>query len=86
MYRWIPKWGELVGISQDEILAALANAWADTAPADAVYRDERGTWKTVTDLGDPTVAALGAPRQPAAARHPLPPAGEVQPAGPAYGD
>jgi hypothetical protein len=77
MYRWIPKWGELVGISSEEILANLAHAWADTAPDDAVYRDAQGTWKTITDLSEPALTALGASPQLGMGRHPRALAGEA---------
>jgi hypothetical protein len=48
----------LAGLPSDEILNTLAHAWADAAPADAVYR-EGSAWKTLADLGDKAHAVLG---------------------------
>lgn len=72
MYRWIQRWGELAGLPPDEILKTLAHAWADAAPADAIYR-EGGVWRTLADLGERAHAALGLePSAPAAAGAPNP--------------
>jgi hypothetical protein len=67
VYRWIQRWGELAGLPADEILKTLAHAWADAAPADAVYR-EGGVWRTLADVGEKAHAALGLkPATPAGA-------------------
>jgi len=59
-YHWIEKWGEITGLPRHDTLALVWRAWAEGAPADAVYRDGKGHWKTVGDITDlETLKALG---------------------------
>jgi hypothetical protein len=58
MYRWIRTWGQLAERPAEEILATLAQAWAEDAPVDAVYRESDGTWKTLADLDEAAIRGL----------------------------
>ena len=49
----------MAGLPSEEILARLADAWKDAAPADAVYQEKSGVWKTIADLGEGALASLG---------------------------
>ena len=65
-YPWILKWGQLTGLRQYEVVELLARAHAEAAPADAVYRDRKGHWRTTADIKDLyTRRALGLITTPA---------------------
>jgi hypothetical protein len=51
-YPWILKWGQLAGLRQQEVVELITRARAETAPADAVYRDRKGRWRTTGDIKD----------------------------------
>jgi hypothetical protein len=51
-YPWILEWGQLAGLRQHEVAALVARAHAEAAPADAVYRDRKGRWRTTADIKD----------------------------------
>jgi hypothetical protein len=51
-YPWILKWGQLTGLRQYEVVELIARAHAEAAPADAVYRDRKGHWRTTADIKD----------------------------------
>ena len=73
MYRWIQRWGEMAGLPSEEILARLADAWEAAAPADAVYQEKPGVWKTIADLGEGALASLGAHGSGTPGMHPASP-------------
>ena len=59
-YPFILKWGQLAGLRQYEIVELIGRAHAEAAPADAVYRDRKGHWRTTADIKDVlTRRALG---------------------------
>ena len=64
-YPWIRKWGQLAGLRQYEVAELIARAHAEAAPADAVYRDRKGHWRTTADIKDLyTRRALGLIKTP----------------------
>ena len=66
-YPWILKWGKLAGLRAYEVVELLTLAHAEAAPADAVYRDRRGHWRTTADIKDlNTRRALGLISTPSA--------------------
>jgi hypothetical protein len=51
-YPWILKWGQLAGLREQEVVELIMRAHAEAAPADAVYRDRKGRWRTTGDIKD----------------------------------
>jgi hypothetical protein len=52
-YPYIRAWGQLIGSPESRIRDQVELARRDGAPADAVHRNEDGTWTTTGDVTAP---------------------------------
>jgi len=65
-YPWIRKWDEFMGSCASYIIEQLAQARAENAPRNAIYKRADGSWATTEDVANPSLRfVLGLAASPA---------------------
>ena len=59
-YHYIVRWGKMSGSMQYYIKRELERAEEDSAPTNAVYKSEDGSWHTTDDIPSDNTYALKA--------------------------